>query len=158
MSTRPSSNCRRTKPVFAHADGQPDIRVEGQETGEQSHDDCAGPSAAMRRWPWFSSCEAVSTSRACSSSAPKRCDIRKSFMPVSVRVTRRPIAVEQLHPVALLQRFHLDCEGRLRQPQTLRRFREAALAGNRAEGLELSVDHAVVSLLIVFIVSVQQLI
>ena len=53
------------------------------------------------------------------------------------RLDPAPGAVEQLLPEPLLERAHLEADGRLRDPEPLRRLREAAPLDDRAERGEL---------------------
>ena len=57
------------------------------------------------------------------------------------RLDPAPGAVEQLRPEPLLERANLEADGRLRDPEPLRRLREALAVDDLAEGGELSRIH-----------------
>ena len=77
----------------------------------------------------------------CSSSWSMRCAPRYSRRPASVGSTRRPERSTQLGAEPLLERAHLQRHGGLRDPEPLRRLREAPQLDDRAEGCQLACIH-----------------
>ena len=83
----------------------------------------------------------ASSPRISSSSASSRCARPVELQPALGRLHTAPGAVEQLRPEPLLQRPHLERDGRLRHPEPLGRERERLALHHLAERLQLTRVH-----------------